>query len=155
MSPDMQHTVNQIFNNHYEGKTKMMFFRSQVTVLLSQFFGQLSSMKEEVVNANEREKLYDAKEILVNNLNDPPSLTELSRKIGLNSYKLKKNFKELFGTPVFKYLQNERLQKAHELLRNENVTIQEAAWQVGYESLSSFSNAFAKKYGFRPSELKT
>jgi AraC family transcriptional activator of pyochelin receptor len=154
MSPDMQDSVKRIFNNRYEGKTKMMFFRSQVTVLLSQFFGQLSNMKEDVVNATEREKLYEAKEILVNNLNDPPSLTELSRKIGLNSFKLKKNFKELFGTPVFKYLQNERLQKAHELLRNEDLTIQEAAWQVGYDSLSSFSNAFTKKYGFRPSEIK-
>ena len=154
MTPDMQHTVDQIFNNQYEGKTKMMFFRSQVTVLLSQFFGQLSSMNEQVVNSGERAKLYEAKEILIDNLNDPPSLTELSKKIGLNSFKLKKNFKELFGTPVFKYLQNERLNKAHELLRNKDVTIQEAAWQVGYDSLSSFSNAFAKKYGFRPSEIK-
>lgn len=154
MTPDMQRSVDQIFNNQYEGKTKMMFFRSQVTVLLSQFFGQLSSMKEELVNVDERAKLFEAKEILIDNLNDPPSLTELSRKIGLNSFKLKKNFKVLFGSPVFKYLQNERLHKAHELLRNEDITIQEAAWHVGYDSLSSFSNAFTKKYGFRPSEIK-
>ncbi len=154
MTPEMQAAVDQVFRIQYEGKTKMMFFRSQMTVLLSHFFGQLSQMKEVAIKDDEREKLHEAKEILSSNLETPPSLTELSKQIGLNSFKLKKNFKELFGVPVFKYLQNERLTKANELLRNQDVTIQEVAWHVGYDSLSSFSNAFAKKYGFRPSEIK-
>lgn len=154
MSHEMHEVLHQVFNIQYEGKTKMMFFRSQMTILLSHFFGQLSQMKEEIVKADEREKLYQAQEILKNNLESPPSLNELSRQIGLNDFKLKKNFKELFGVPVFKYLQNERMTKAHELLRNGDMSIQEVAWHVGYDSLSSFSNAFAKKYGFRPSEIK-
>lgn len=154
MTPVMQSVVDQVFNIQYEGKTKMMFFRSQMTTLLSHFFGQVAEMKQEVVKQAERDKLCQAQEILLANLETPPSLSELSKQIGLNSFKLKKNFKELFGVPVFKYLQNERLSKAHELLRNEDVSIQEAAWQVGYDSLSSFSNAFAKKFGFRPSEIK-
>ena len=154
MTPEMQRIVDQIFDIQYEGKTKMMFFRSQITTLLSHYFGQLSVMEEEIVDEIERKKLYEAKEILLNNIDAPPSLSELSKLIGLNNYKLKKSFKQLFGVPVFKYLQNERLTKAHELLRNGNVSIQEAAWNVGYDSLSSFSNAFANKFGFRPSEVK-
>ena len=102
----------------------------------------------------EREKLYEAKEILSNNLDTPPSLNELSKIIGLNTFKLKKDFKELFGVPVFKYLQNERMNKAHDLIRTNEATVQEAAWHVGYDSLSSFSNAFTKKFGFRPSEIR-
>lgn len=154
MTPQMQMVVDQVFNIQYQGRTKMMFFRSQMTTLLSHFFGHLSEMKEGELKQEEREQLFQAKEILCQNLETPPSLTELSRQIGLNSFKLKRNFKELFGVPVFKYLQNERLTKAHELLRNQQLSIQEAAWQVGYDSLSSFSNAFAKKFGFRPSEIK-
>ena len=87
-------------------------------------------------------------------MDSPPSLSELSRQIGLNSFKLKKHFKELFGVPVFKYLQNERLNRANELLRREDLTVQEVAWDVGYDSLSSFSNAFTKKFGYRPSEVR-
>jgi AraC-like DNA-binding protein len=154
MTPEMQSTTDQVFNIRYEGKTKMMFFRSQMTTLLSHFFGYLSGVKEAGMRDEERKKLFEAKEILSKNLEAPPSLSELSRQIGLNSFKLKKNFKELFGVPVFKYLQNQRMAKAYELLRSGNVTIQEAAWNVGYDSLSSFSNAFSKKYGFRPSEIK-
>lgn len=154
MTPEMQHIVDGIFKNTYEGKAKMMFFRSQITALLSHFFWQLSILKEDGIKSAEREKLYEAKEILSQNLDSPPSLTELSRKIGLNTFKLKKDFKVLFGVPVFKYLQNERMTKAHDLIRNKEATVQEAAWHVGYDSLGSFSNAFAKKFGFRPSEIK-
>ena len=154
MTPEMQAIVDQIFNNKYEGKAKMMFFRSQITSLVAHFFGQLSMITEVTIPEEEREKLLQAKEILAANLESPPSLSELSKQIGLNTFKLKKNFKELFGVPVFKYLQNERLNTAHNLLRNDNVSIQEAAWHVGYDSLSSFSNAFSTKFGFRPSEIK-
>ncbi len=154
MNPEMQGIIDQLFQNKYEGKAKMMFFRSQITTLLAHYFGQLSMNAEEKIPDQDRSKLEQAKNILTTHLDNPPSLTELSKEIGLNTYKLKKNFKELFGVPVFKYLQNERLNKAHHLLRNDNLSIQEAAWQVGYDSLSSFSNAFSKKFGFRPSEIR-
>ncbi len=154
MTPEMEKAVDQIFNNRYEGKTKMMFFRSQITALISHFFGQIAMMKTKHVNEDERKKLILAREILTQNLDNPPSLNELSRKIGLNTFKLKKEFKEYFGLPVFKYLQNERLTTAHTLIREKQLNIQEAAWQVGYDSLSSFSNAFEKKFGYRPSQIK-
>ncbi|MEM0931465.1 MAG: AraC family transcriptional regulator [Bacteroidota bacterium] len=154
MTPEMQNIVHGIFDNRYEGKAKMMFFRSQITTLLAHFFWQLSLLKDKKIKEGEREKLYQAKEILSNNLETPPSLNELSRIIGLNTFKLKKDFKELFGVPVFKYLQNERMNKAHHLIRSNAATVQEAAWHVGYDSLSSFSNAFTKKFGFRPSEIR-
>lgn len=154
MAPEMQAIVDQVFHINYEGKARMMFFRSQMTSLLAHFFGQLSIMTEETIPQDERERLEHAKGILTANLESPPSLSELSKQIGLNTFKLKKNFKELFGVPVFKYLQNERLNKAHELIRTQGVSIQEAAWNVGYDSLSSFSNAFSTKFGFRPSEIK-
>ena len=154
MTPEMQTIVDSIFNIQYEGKTKMMFFRSQITALLSHFFGQLASIKTEKIKTSEREKLTQVKAILSQNLENPPSLNEISKEIGLNTFKLKKNFKALFGVPVFKYLQNERLTLAHKMIRTQESTVQEAAWHVGYDSLSSFSNAFEKKFGYRPSQIK-
>lgn len=158
MDHNMQNAVDKIFTNTYEGPARSLFLKSQVTELLSHFFAKVSNLEKnkiKTIKDNDREKLYQAREILTKNMETPPSISELSRLIGLNDFKLKKNFKELFGFPVYKYLQNERLVKAHDLLSSQDVTIQEAAWSVGYESLSSFSNAFTKKYGFRPSEVKS
>lgn len=154
MTPEMESILEAFFSNNYSGKTKMMFFRSQITALLSHFFGQLAIKQEEVSKPQHRKQLNKAKDILLENLDNPPSLSELSKAIGFNTTRLKKEFKAIFGVPVFKYLQNERLVSAHKLISAKEATVQEAAWQVGYDSLSSFSNAFAKKFGYRPSQIK-
>ncbi|MEO9893200.1 AraC family transcriptional regulator [Aurantibacter sp.] len=154
MTPEMERILDSIFANTYTGKTKMMFFRSQITALLSHFFGQLALMHTSDAKSQYREKLNLVKEILITNLENPPSLKELSEQIGLNTTTLKKEFKAVFGIPVFKYLQNERLAIAHTLIKEQKATVQEAAWTVGYDSLGSFSNAFEKKFGYRPSQIK-
>lgn len=154
MTPDMLNAVSKIFKTEYTGTLRNLFLQSQVTELLTHFFAYVSSNKKDTINILEKEKLHNAKDIISENIASPPTLTELSVMIGLNNTKLKKNFKELFGVPVFKYLQNERLNKAHELLYENEMNIQEISWFVGYESVSSFSNAFLKKFGYRPSEVK-
>ena len=153
MRPEMFQLVEQFFSNTYEGEIKMMFYKSHMTALLSHYFGQLAKQQNTKLNTSQINKINQAQEILVSNLENPPSLTELANKIGINTNKLKVEFKAQFGVPVFKYLQNERLTKAYNLIKNQRKTIQEAAWDVGYDSLGSFSNAFEKKFGFRPSQI--
>lgn len=152
MSPEMFLLVDQFFNNKYDENLKMMFYKSHMAALLSHYFGQLSIQKATEINTSQLKKINLAQEILLSDLENPPSLTELAHKIGTNINKLKIEFKAQFGVPVFKYLQNERLKKAYDLIKNEQKTIQEAAWAVGYDSLGSFSNAFEKKFGYRPSQ---
>lgn len=153
MSPEMFLLVEQFFSNTYEGKIKMMFYKSHITALLSHYFGQLANQQNTKLDNSQIEKINLAQEILLSDLENPPSLTQLANRIGTNTNKLKIEFKAQFGVPVFKYLQNERLKKAYSLIKNEQKTIQEAAWAVGYDSLGSFSNAFEKKFGYRPSQV--
>ena len=153
MSPEMYTLVDQFFTNNYEGRLKMMFYKSHMSALLSHYFGQLAIQQGTKINTLQLQKINLAQEILLSNMENPPSLTELAEKIGTNTTKLKKDFKAQFGVPVFKYLQNERLKKAYQLIKDEQKTIQEAAWEVGYDSLGSFSNAFEKKFGYRPSQV--
>ena len=153
MSPEMFQIVEQFFSNTYQNEIKMLFYKSHMTALLSHYFGQLAKQQNTQLNTSQLEKINLAQEILLSDLENPPSLTELANKIGTNTNKLKIEFKAQFGVPVFKYLQNERLKKAYNLIKNEQKTIQEAAWAVGYDSLGSFSNAFEKKFGYRPSQV--
>ncbi len=154
MTPDMQNAVHKIMTTQYKGKLREMFLKSQVNELLAHFFAYLASNKKNGLPTQDHDKLFRAKQIIETNIAKPPSLDELAKLIGINNNKLKKNFKELFGVPVFKFLQEERLKKAYELLRDTEQPVQEVAWFVGYESLSSFSNAFHEKFGARPTEIR-
>ena len=154
MNPDMQNVIQKILNTQYQGSTRLLFLKSQVNELLAHFFAFLATESKATITDADRDKLLQAKDIIVNNISKPPSLSELSKLIGLNNHKLIKNFEELSGVPVFKYLQEERLNKAYELLCTSDKGVQETAWFVGYESLSSFSSAFQKKFGARPNQIK-
>lgn len=154
MTPQMHAAANKIFNTSYKDAARLLFLKSQVTELLAHYFAHITAAEKPSINIDELKKIQMAKDIIIENIATPPSLKELSNLIGLNSNKLKKNFKQLFGVPVFKYIQLERLQKAHQLLAQNKLTVQEVAWDVGYESISSFSNAFLKEYGFRPSDTR-
>ena len=153
MSPEMFLLVEQFFNNTFQSEIKMLFYKSHMTALLSHYFGQLAKQQNTKLNTSQLEKINLAQEILLSDLENPPSLTELAHSIGTNTNKLKIEFKAQFGVPVFKYLQNERLKKAYNLIKNEQNTIQEAAWAVGYDSLGTISNGFEKKFSYRPRQV--
>jgi AraC-like DNA-binding protein len=95
-------------------------------------------------------RLYAASEILTQRANDPPSLLELARQVGLNDYKLKQGFLQVFGTTVFGFLHDYRLKRSQQLLISGEMSVTQVAHTVGYASLPSFSKAFRKKYGSSP-----
>ncbi|OHX63853.1 helix-turn-helix domain-containing protein [Flammeovirga pacifica] len=149
LTPAMHGAIIKIFETELEGAAKLFFIKSQVIELLSHYFTSLV----EVSKKEDHSQIEWVKEIMDQNIETPPSINELSKMVGINHTTLQKRFKEIFGVPIFKYLQLQRLNKAHQLLSKNELSVKEAAWRVGYESISSFSNAFYKQYGFRPSDV--
>lgn len=101
----------------------------------------------------EKEKILEAREILLKRIQSPPTISELALQIGINECYLKKGFKELYGTTVFDFIQEQRFQKAHFLLSTSGLTISAVAEELGYSSLASFSTAFKKYMGILPSDI--
>jgi len=98
-------------------------------------------------------KIRQARAIIIECMTEPPTLTELSCSIDLNDYKLKKGFKEMYGTTVFGYLREKRLEKAHLLLQGGKMNVNEASCAVGYSNPSYFAEAFRDKFGVNPGEF--
>ncbi|GGG88660.1 hypothetical protein GCM10010918_54090 [Paenibacillus radicis (ex Gao et al. 2016)] len=90
---------------------------------------------------------------MLERMTDPPTLIELSRMIGLNDCKLKTGFKALYGTTVFGYLREKRLEKAFQLLQQGTLNVTETSHAVGYSNSSYFSEAFRDKYGVNPGKI--
>lgn len=96
------------------------------------------------------DSLAYAREILLNRLDSPPTLLELSRIIHMNDCKLKRSFKQYFGKTVYEFIREQRLEKAFALLEQGKHNVSESAFAVGYTNVSHFSEAFQKKFGIPP-----
>lgn len=104
-------------------------------------------------NSQEREKVMDAYNIIMENLESPKTIRELSRMVGINECYLKKGFKITFGKTIHQFQQFQRIEKAKELLKEGKYSINEIAFKMGFGSASHFSSSFKKLSGMRPCEL--
>jgi AraC family transcriptional regulator, transcriptional activator of the genes for pyochelin and ferripyochelin receptors len=151
----MQSTLRQILDCPYQGITKRIFLESKALELLTLQLHQWTeqhnqSMSSRTLHADDVERLYHAREILMQDIQNPPSLIELARQVGVNDCKLKYGFRQLFGTTVFGYLQACRMERAKQLLAERQLTIAAIAHEVGYASQSRFCHAFKRQYGITP-----
>ena len=102
----------------------------------------------------ERARLHQARERLLGNLAAAPTIEQLARACGMNTFQLKHGFKQLFGLPVYALYQRERMQAAWDLIATGRMTVTEAGDHLGYANMSHFGAAFRKVFGILPSELK-
>ncbi|MFC4254758.1 helix-turn-helix domain-containing protein [Altererythrobacter xixiisoli] len=93
-----------------------------------------------------------ARDVLDHRLADPPTLAELAREVGINPRSLTEVFRRCFGTSVAAYVTERRLDLALTLLE-QGMTPGAAAHQIGFTA-SHLSNAFHRRFGFRPSDLR-
>jgi AraC-like DNA-binding protein len=83
-----------------------------------------------------------------------PHISELARRVGVSESKLKRAFKEHFGTTVFEYGLECRMRHALELLQAKAMSICQVAESVGYQHQTSFTAAFRDHFGFLPSDAR-
>lgn len=148
----IQWIIHEIKNCTYEGSMKKMYLETKIKELL---VFQLDSLiekpqKEEQIRGDDFSKLLKAKLILEKNFTNAPSLSELSRLISLNEFKLKKGFKACFNTTIKSYVTQLRMEYAKKIFKNESSNVGEVAYKCGYKDVSHFSAAFKQFYGFSP-----
>ncbi|WP_020533972.1 helix-turn-helix domain-containing protein [Flexithrix dorotheae] len=158
LSPDLNKAINDLLNCKYRGGLRKMYLLSkslEILVLQAEAFDQAERDKNVYCKRKaDQERLLEARDFLMANVENPPGLSELARHVGMNEYKLKRGFKEMFQTTAFGFLSNFRLELALKSLLDTQKTISEIAYQLGYASPQHFSAAFKKKFGVPPSQAK-
>ncbi|MGB6154153.1 MAG: GrpB family protein [Pricia sp.] len=107
-----------------------------------------------IKSKKDKTRLIAPKELLTSLRDHPPTLSELSKLVSLNEYKLKRGFKELFGTTVFGYIHQSRMDLAKRLLLGTSKTGSEIAYETGYGSPQHFSKAFKRQFGIPPNSIR-
>ncbi|MBW4539455.1 MAG: AraC family transcriptional regulator [Myxacorys chilensis ATA2-1-KO14] len=159
ITPTMQLALQQMLNCPYQGVLKQMYLESKSVEVLALWLDQACSsgtlpQRATTPRATDVERIYQAKDILLRQIDNPPSLLTLARQVGLNDCSLKRGFKQVFGTTVFGYLHQHRMEQARSLLLEHQCSVTEVAHKVGYKNLCAFSTAFRKAFGVSPRVLQ-
>ena len=158
ITPTIQHILNQLISKQIIKALRPVFIKGKVYELLSYYFNTSNQDENENENcpyiANEEtvSKIKHAKEIIIEEMTNPPSLDDLAKKVGLNIKKLKTDFKEFYGVPVFTFLLNYKMELAKKLLQEQQLNVNEIAAQLGYSTSSHFIAAFKRKYKTTPKQ---
>ena len=155
MTASMKMTVHQILNCPYQGLIKRMYLEGKAIELISHQLAQLIydekvPKKTLILRPDDIERIHEARDILVRNMDNPPSLLELAKQVGLNDTKLKRGFRRIFNTTVFGCLHSQRMERARQLLQDGKVNVTEVAYEVGYSNPGNFTRAFARHFGCNP-----
>ncbi|WOD36934.1 AraC family transcriptional regulator [Nodosilinea sp. E11] len=155
ITPAMRLVLEQLWRCPFQGQTRRIFLEAKCLELIALKLEQLSTASSQTkelrpLSADDRDRIYAAQKILIDQLDNPPTLLELARRVNLNDYKLKVGFKQVFGTTVFGYLHQHRMETARHLLHSRRFNVKEVAQSVGYANQSRFAAAFRKQFGVNP-----
>lgn len=152
--------LETLLNHTHTGSLENIYINAQSQMLLLYSLECMVGEKEVegfqckfLANEADREKIIQAREILLQHIGEPLTIKELSRKVAINECYLKKGFKEMFGTTIFDFYQGQRMEHARYLLYEKGLSVTEVSVMLGYSSISHFSTAFKKHTGLKPCEL--
>ena len=96
------------------------------------------------------ERLCRARAFIHERYQEPIDLDQMSREACLSRYHFLRLFREEFQTTPHQYLIDRRIEKAKELLRHRRLTVTDVCFEVGFQSLGSFSTLFRDRVGDAP-----
>ncbi len=146
--------LSQFFNGNMVPSNQKLYYTGKTFELLSLFFNQEETGDPEscpfLLDEANVERIRQAKRIIIDRMQSPPSLKELAREVGLNEYQLKVGFKNIYGSPVFQFLTDYKMVHARKLLDTQGYKVNEVGFMVGYSNPSHFIAAFKRKFGTTP-----
>ncbi len=109
--------------------------------------------RKSVPNKNDIERIEILREQIQRKPAENYDAESVAENLGMSISKLNRNFRTLYGTSLHAYVQEKRLEYSAHLIREHNFSVSEAAQKSGYNNMSHFSVAFAKKFGILPKDF--
>ncbi|MCX7100779.1 MAG: AraC family transcriptional regulator [Methylobacter sp.] len=156
ISPQAMYAAQQLLNCNLSTETSRIFMHGQAMSLLAVELIPLSEDKRRNLTRLDQKDAAIAKsarDILLREFGNPPSVEDLSKQVGTNQFKLKQLFHHFFSNTPYGLLLEIRMNNAYQLLEATQCQVSVAADLVGYNHASNFSNAFIKYFGISPKAI--
>ncbi len=151
-------TVRRCIHEILDNENNHLLKEAKKYAILDDYFNasrRQTSYKCPFLNQKENvTKVRDAKEHLISDLQNSPTIKELAKHVALNEYNLKTGFKEIYGKTIHAFVKDYKMSKARELILKREFQIAEIADQLSYTNVSHFIDAFKKKFGVTPKKFE-
>lgn len=94
------------------------------------------------------------RDFLLDHLSDPVDLRSAAAAATLSPFHFHRTFRAVFGVPPLRFVTERRLERAAFLLRHSRASVTDVCLASGFDSLSSFSRAFARRFGMPPGRYR-
>lgn len=128
-----------------------------MVALLKQFANHLELVTNQIVVQSDHAEpplIQRARKFIEDNYSEEISLEQVARAVNTSTFYFCKVFKKATGLTFTEYLTRIRIETAKNLLLTPHVRISEAAFAVGFQSLSQFNRAFKRITGFSPTHYR-
>ncbi|MSQ97759.1 MAG: AraC family transcriptional regulator [Xanthomonadales bacterium] len=161
LTPRLVNAMSDILDSRdlYTANLRDWFVEARAKEILAAVMQSLVQEPELAVAANritrrDRHRILEAQEIVKASLSDLPTISSLSRMIGMNQTKLKAGFKEIVGCTIGEFIKQQQMESAARLLQSTELAISEISYAVGYGHPANFSQAFKHFYGCLPKSVR-
>jgi len=145
LNPHILYLTNSLLKTDISKNNSAIKIKLQLLEILLYAFEQFK-LYENSASDFELELVKKIQDTLSRQMQNPPTIKELSHICSVNETKLKKVFKKVTNSTIRSYLQDIRLEFAHTLFKTTTYTKGEIAKKVGYNHQSYFSTLYKKKY---------
>ena len=155
-SPAMLKAVEDAVNHEYYNDFAKFYLESKVLEILTLAFEKLNDANggDFKIGRIGEERAKSIRQWIDEHYDDPGSLRDLARMFGTNEFKLRTEFKALYGAPVFDFVLKAKLTNAMKLLLETDMPIAEIAYKTGYANPGHFSRAFKNEFGVTPKYMR-
>ncbi len=158
ISPEMIKTASEIQYIPVPESLESHYCQLKCEELLCYIFAllvQRESVTTSSMHVDDIKAIYAIKLLLQSKLDAPPNIASLAVDAGMSEPKMRKLFRQTFGTGVFEYYQSARMQEAARLLKEKRLAVSEVGYRLGFTNLSHFSRVFEQHMGVKPKKYSS
>ena len=159
LDSEYRRLIQEIVEVEDTNPMRLAIIQNRVMLLIERFFLRIYQRRKNSfwnvpLSKADIDRVMQVEATLTKDIFEPaPTISQLARMVSISESKLKKDFKLIYGIPVYEYFQKVRMQAAKDKLLAGGHSVKEVAMELGYANLSNFTIAFKKEFGLLPSKL--
>ncbi len=159
LNPTLNVILSQIIRFDQKSSISRLYFKGKILEFLALYFSELEQANNTTTGCpfinhhDDLKSIQKAKEILIADITNPPSIQKIAHEVGINEYKLKVGFKEIYKNTLYGYLLEHKMEMGRKMLEDKKYQVKQVANMLGYNNPSHFITAFKKQFNITPKKF--